>query len=79
MRPARGLAQALVPRPERADRGELDQLLTVGQVAELLQLSTRTIRRLAASGRIPCLRIASRTRFVRGDVLRWLAAQRKES
>lgn len=41
-----------------------DQFLTARQLAEILQVSESTVRRLARDGRIPSVRITSRiTRF----------------
>ncbi len=38
-------------------------LLTVQDVAERLNVSTRTVRRLVAAGRLPCIRIGRSLRF----------------
>lgn len=61
----------------RKESGELKPLLTLPEVAELLRLSSRTIRRLVARQRIPCVRLGRQLRFVPGDVLRWLAARKE--
>ena len=53
-------------------------LLTPGEVARLLRVSSRTVRRLARKGLIPQLRVGSRTpRYDRAAVL--AALQRKEA
>jgi excisionase family DNA binding protein len=54
---------------------ELQPLLTIEQVAELLAVSERTVRRLLGRG-LPCIRVAGRVRFDPADVRRFLAARR---
>jgi excisionase family DNA binding protein len=51
---------------------DLRPLLTLPEVARLLNLSTRTVRRL----RIPCVRIGRSVRYCPSDVERFLAARR---
>jgi excisionase family DNA binding protein len=51
-------------------------LLTVGDVAELLRLTTKGIYAMVAARRIPFVRVSSRVRFNRADVRRWLDANR---
>jgi excisionase family DNA binding protein len=36
-----------------------------------------TIYDWAAAGRLPCLRLRGRLRFLRGDVARWIEAQKE--
>lgn len=69
-----------LPDVEKSSRSitELVPLITLPEVAAYLQLSEKTIRRLVAAQRIPCVRIGRQLRFVPSDVLRWLSAQRKE-
>ena len=55
---------------------DMPPLLTLEEVAAHLRLNTRTIRRLVASGRLPCARIAGRLRFVPADVVRFVQARR---
>jgi excisionase family DNA binding protein len=43
-------------------------LLTLEEVAQHLRLSPRTIRRLVATGKLPCARLAGRLRFIPADV-----------
>ena len=52
-------------------------LLSVQEVAKLLGLSARTVRRLAARGSLPCYRIGRLVRFALGDVFRWLEARKE--
>ena len=49
------------------------QLLTVSDVAALLQLADRTVLRMVHKGEIPCLRIASQWRFIPEQIEEWLA------
>ena len=50
------------------------RLLTLHEVADRLAVSPRTIRRLVASGELPCLRVGAQLRFDPSDVLRQLQA-----
>jgi excisionase family DNA binding protein len=47
---------------------EIRPLLTADDVAPILRLSPQTVRRLAASGAIPSVRIAGSVRFRRDDL-----------
>jgi excisionase family DNA binding protein len=49
-----------------------EQMMTVEQLAELLQVSPRTIYRLLRGGDLPALRIGHNWRFDRRDISRWL-------
>ena len=53
----------------------LERLLTVGELSELLQLHTKTVKRMARDGRVPSLRVAGRLRFRPSDIASWLAAR----
>lgn len=53
-----------------------DGLLSVMQVAQLLNVSRLTIYRLIERGLLPVYRIARRLRFARGDLLAYLAKSR---
>ena len=50
------------------------QLLTVGEAADSLRLSVRSVYRLLSSGELRSVRIGSR-RFVPVEELRWLVAR----
>lgn len=50
----------------------MDQLLTLEQVAELLSVSPRTVRRL----RIPTVRLGRLVRYRASDVARFVEARR---
>ncbi len=54
-----------------------DRLLTIAELADLLQLSERTIRRMVAAQRIPCLRVGRQIRFLPSDLLRWVSARKE--
>ena len=55
---------------------ELTPLMTVDEVAELLQLRPRGVYGLVERRAIPVVRVSNRIRFVRSDIERWLAANR---
>lgn len=57
--------------------GSVEHLLTLPELAERLQLSEKTIRRMIAGGRLPCVRLGRQLRFLPGDVFRWLAARKE--
>ena len=59
------------------DARELPRLLTLSEVAEALRVSPKTVRRMAARHRIPCVRFGRALRFLPGDVLAWLSARRE--
>jgi len=47
-------------------------VLTVDQVAEMLQVSRATVYKLINEGEIPCKRVGERWRFSRQAVLDWM-------
>lgn len=53
----------------------LSPLLTIHEVAAALQISERTIRRMIADRRLPCVRIGRQLRFAPGALSRWLQAR----
>jgi excisionase family DNA binding protein len=55
----------MLPRPTQPQR---PSLLTVNDVAEQLQLSTKTIRRMIQAGTLPCHRIGRAIRVAPKDV-----------
>ena len=63
--------------PPRSSTERLAPLLTTREVAQLLRLSEKSIRRLVAHGRIPCVRFGRVIRFATGDVLAWLSARKE--
>ena len=58
---------------------EVPEVMTLGDVAELLQSDEASVEALADSGELPGRRIGDEWRFARSAVLDWLAAgERKE-
>lgn len=56
------------------ERAGTAELLDVERVAEMLAVSTRTVRRMADSGQMPRpLKVASLIRWRRSDIEQWLA------
>lgn len=55
----------------------IEKLLTLREVAELLRVSEKSVRRLVAYRRLPCVRIGRALRFQSSDVLRWISARRE--
>jgi len=71
-RAIRSSVEAPAVRPEPR---ELPRLLTLLEVAEVLQVSPKTVRRLVARG-FPHIRFGRVLRFDPADVHRWLVARR---
>ena len=66
-------AESVILEIETADRADLiPQLLTKADVAMRLAISVRKVETLAASGRLPVVRIDGCVRFRETDVLRLL-------
>lgn len=55
----------------------LKPLLTIGGLADVLGISEKTVRRMVAAHRIPCVRVGRQIRFLPGDVFRWLEARKE--
>ncbi len=51
-----------------------EQVLDAGAAAELLQVSTKTLLRLARGGEVPGRKVGRSWRFERGDLIAWLRA-----
>ena len=51
-------------------------LLTIADVAELLNLSVSTVRRLQRQRKIPFLKVGGSVRFFKGDVVAYLERRR---
>lgn len=63
--------------PAEASRDHaLPRLLTLSEVAEILRVSPKTVRRLLGSG-FPCVRVGRSVRFEPQAVVRWLTARRE--
>ena len=54
---------------------DLAPLLTLSEVAALLKLNARTVRRMVAEQRLPCVRIGRQLRFAPVALSRWLQAR----
>ena len=57
----------------RVEGSEFPDVLTVEQAAELLQLSAKTLKRLAQAERVPSRRVGNQWRFSRQALMDWLA------
>jgi excisionase family DNA binding protein len=55
-----------------AKAAEAEDIMTAGQVAEMLGLSLKTVYESAARGRIPCRRVGRRCLFFRPAIVAWL-------
>jgi len=53
----------------------MEEYMTVPQVAELLQLSEKTVYRLAQKGELPGFKAGGSWRFRRRDIDAWAAKQ----
>ena len=49
--------------------------MTIAQVAQLLQLSEKTVYHLAKQGDLPCFKAGGSWRFRREDIDKWAARQ----
>lgn len=54
---------------------QLDEILTIDEVAAYLKAGKRTVYRLASSGRIPAFKLGGTWRFRRGDLDKWIASR----
>lgn len=70
-----------IPRVERhasaSNSSALHPLLTLSQVAELLRVSEKTIRRWMISKRLPHARLGRVVRFRQDELLRWIEARKE--
>src|SRR3989304_9808030 len=53
----------------------MKEVMTLEEVAEYLQVSEKSVLRMAQSGKIPAAKVASQWRFVRSVIDDWLMAQ----
>lgn len=65
-----------LPVPALLSSG-LHPLLTLSQVANLLRVSDKTIRRWMLSKRLPHVRLGRVVRFRQDELLRWIEARRE--
>jgi len=63
--------------PAPPGRSEFPPVLTTALAAELLQLHAESLRKMVREGRVPCHRLGGGRdmRFLRDELLAWLAAQ----
>jgi excisionase family DNA binding protein len=71
-----GVEDVLVGRAATERRGP--DVLTVEQLAELLQVDDKTVRALAAKGELPGRKLGRHWRFSRQAVLDWLATPERK-
>ena len=57
-------------------RAFLPQLITLVEVADVLRVSPKTVRRLVARRAIPCVRIGGLLRFDHRDLAHWISARK---
>jgi excisionase family DNA binding protein len=53
-------------------------IMTIREVAGYLKLTDKTAYRLAADGIIPGFKVGGAWRFRRGDIDKWIEAQKRE-
>jgi excisionase family DNA binding protein len=63
---------------ELARKQQWPQYLTVDQVAEMLQLSPRTIHDMVSQDRIPYHKAGNATRFLISEIVAWTASHRDD-
>ncbi len=51
--------------------------MTVRQVAEYLQVTERTVYKLAWAGQLPGFKVGNTWRFMRDDIDRWIEANKR--
>jgi excisionase family DNA binding protein len=56
-----------------------EPLLVLPEVAAMLRVNERTVRRWIVQERLPCIRLGTRLRFSQRNVLRWLSAREEGS
>lgn len=57
----------------------LDELLTISEVAALLKISPTGVRRLQQSRQIPFIKVGGSIRFLKSDIFAYLQKMRVES
>ena len=61
------------------DSNQLAELLTVAEVADLLKISASSVRRLQSDRKIPFVKVRGSVRFVREDIVSYIARCRVEA
>lgn len=51
-----------------------NDILTVKETAELLDVTAEYVRRLSREGRIPATKLGNRWRYVRDEIIEWVRA-----
>jgi excisionase family DNA binding protein len=64
------------PFPKKDTRGT-DQAMTVRQVAEYLQVTERTVYKLAWAGQLPGFKVGNTWRFKRDDIDKWIETNKR--
>ena len=54
---------------------DIDQIITVKELAEYLKIAEKTAYRFALEGRIPAFKIGGAWRFRKGEIDRWIEEQ----
>lgn len=54
---------------------DIDQIITVKELAEYLKIAEKTAYRFALEGRIPAFKIGGSWRFRKGEIDRWIEEQ----
>ncbi len=66
------MPKRLTASQQQPEAAELEKLLTIKDIAEMLQLSTVKIHRLINLGGLPSIKIDGSRRFKPSDVREWL-------
>ncbi len=56
-----------------------DRALTIRQVAEYLQVTERTIYKLAWAGKLPGFKVGNAWRFKKDDIDKWIEANKRNA
>ncbi|MFC1892176.1 helix-turn-helix domain-containing protein [Thermodesulfobacteriota bacterium] len=54
-----------------------NEILTIEEAAEYLQIGKRSIYKLAKAGKIPCRKILNKYRFVKEELRNWVKSEDK--
>lgn len=69
----------LLPAGDGTERGSgLEPLIHPDEVAGLLGVGRRTLRRLAASGELPAIKVRGSVRYRRADVARYVGVGQRD-
>ena len=59
----------------RSSLAPAERLLLLREVAHLLRVNERTVRRWTVQEGLPCIHLGTRLRFSQRNVLRWVSAR----